>query len=60
MTTTEPIIGLSITAAPIIATGMTGTDGRHQLRLGSLNFIHIAPEVAQQWITVLKPIAEGK
>lgn len=58
MSSTEPIIGLSITAAPIIATGSLGTDGRHQLRLGLLNFIHISPEVARQWIGVLEPIAK--
>jgi hypothetical protein len=57
MTTTEPSIGLSIKAAAIEATGLTGGGSNHQIRMGMLSFIYFSPGVARQWIGVLEGIA---
>lgn len=55
---TEPIVSVSITAAPIAETRLPiyGSD-THQVRIGSTSFMHFTPAVARQWIETLTPIA---
>jgi hypothetical protein len=54
---TEPRIGLSITAAPVEG-ARPPIGGLHQLRMGVASFIYFTPEVAKQWIGVLETIAK--
>jgi hypothetical protein len=61
MSTTEPIIGLSITAVPIAQHIQPLKDGgRHQVRIGLTHFMYFSPEVAAQWLPVIQKIAEEK
>ena len=57
----EPIVSVSITAAPILETRppIEGSD-THQVRISSTSFMHFTPEVAAQWIGVLETIAGEK
>jgi hypothetical protein len=56
-------VNFTITAGPLTDTGNTiGSIGR-QLRMDGIgadfNHIYITPEVAQQWLTILEPIAKA-
>ena len=53
-------VSVAATAQPITTTGSYQPPLGHQVRMGDNFYFHIKPEVAQQWIDVLGPIAEGK
>jgi subtilase family serine protease len=53
-------VSVAATAQPITTTGSNEPLLGHQIKMGDNFYFHIRPEVAQQWIDVLGPIAEGK
>jgi hypothetical protein len=57
-TENDGLISTSINAGQIKSTGNGNSKTGHQLRMGYGLFIHITPDVAQQWIDVLTPIAK--